>query len=1007
MKPLKLTMSAFGSFAGEETLDFSELGVNGIYLITGETGAGKTTVFDAVSFALYGEASGHARDKYRMLRSDFADETAKTYVELDFASGDNLYYIKRSIKKTGQDAVLTLPDGTTVSGDRNIKPKIVEIVGLDRDQFAQIVMIAQNDFLRFLQSGTDERVKILRSIFDTDALKYFQERLKTRKNQLGDELQIIRRDFDRHQVDPYKREEVFSAWETQIKEGQTALGEADQQLMELDKARAEIAAKIAVAEELIQRFTGLDAARAALVKHGAKAGEMSLLSEQRQRGETALRKVKPLADKAFEMNRQHKISLAELAEAKSNAEAALTELEEARKALAELPPLADAQTSFDKLKRECEAAADKLTKLTALQASHDSIARRQALLTKAQAELRYVEKTIEELPPLGDAQSAFEQLKRQHELTSERLAKLTALQKDHSTIIVKQAALESLQAEFKALNADFNLADNKYKLINEVFLRSQAGILAGSLTDGEPCPVCGSTEHPIPAKLSGNDVTEVKLKKAKDTADKAQNKRDGKASDCAVLKAETETLSRRLIADLSIFVSEAPWEKAGILLADLLSTTTAELDTLTNKKESDEKALSKITAALAGAIKKRDELSPKCTELKAENATMLKRFLDDFSEVSTNTTWDAAGELLAETLAQAKLSVDELTLRRKSNERALLKLSANWETATKRNTDAEAARRSALTLLTERENREREQRKLRNEAQDAYINSLSNNAFANEASYSSSLITEDELVKMTKQLTDYEIAGEQLNRDIKRLERETADKEKPDLKKLTAESDAMKAANQELRKKRDEIKSRLEQTARALKELRRSAEQFVNLEKQYAAVKQLSDTANGRLDFETYAQMAYFERVLRAANQRLKVMSQNRYSLMRKTDSYDGRKRSGLELEVLDAYTGKTRSASSLSGGESFMASLSLALGLSDVVQQSAGGIRLDAMFIDEGFGSLDAEVLDLAVRTLSDMAGGNRVIGIISHVAELRERIERQVRVEKSTIGSRISLVP
>ncbi|MDR3280100.1 MAG: hypothetical protein LBT23_06285, partial [Synergistaceae bacterium] len=190
-----------------------------------------------------------------------------------------------------------------------------------------------------------------------------------------------------------------------------------------------------------------------------------------------------------------------------------------------------------------------------------------------------------------------------------------------------------------------------------------------------------------------------------------------------------------------------------------------------------------------------------------------------------------------------------------------------------------------------------------------------------------------------------------------------------------------------------------------LDELRRAAERFSKLEHRYAAVKQLSDAANGKLDFETYAQTAYFERVLRAANTRLKLMSQNRYALLRKTDNDDGRKRSGLELEVMDAYTGKARSANSLSGGESFMTSLSLALGLSDVVQQSVGGIRLDAMFIDEGFGSLDPDVLELAVRTLSDMTGGGRIIGIISHVAELRERIDKQVRVEKTPSGSKISL--
>jgi len=216
MKPLKLTMSAFGSYADVQEVDFTRLGAVGLYLITGETGSGKTTIFDAISFALFGKASGTARDDYSMLRSDFAAERAKTFVELDFVSGSGHYSISRTIKKTGQDVVLILPDGTSISGDRNIKPKITEITGLDRDQFAQIVMIAQNDFLRFLQSNTDERLKILRRIFGTEALRQFQERLKSLVKQESDNRALLLHDFERHGVDVYKRHGIFAEWESQI-----------------------------------------------------------------------------------------------------------------------------------------------------------------------------------------------------------------------------------------------------------------------------------------------------------------------------------------------------------------------------------------------------------------------------------------------------------------------------------------------------------------------------------------------------------------------------------------------------------------------------------------------------------------------------------------------------------------------------------------------------------------------------------------------------------------------
>ena len=1063
MKPLWLEISAFGPFAGVERIDFSTLGENGLYLITGETGAGKTTVFDAISFALYGAASGEARGRHhQMLRSDFAGDKAKTYVRLDFTSGGGLYRIKREIKKSGQEVELTLPDGSSVGGDRNATPRIVEACGLDRDQFAQIVMIAQNDFLRFLQSKTDKRVEILRSIFGTGSLRFFQDSLRDRKKQLEDELNAVRRDFDRHQVDPYKREAVFQAWEAQIEADKAAVGADDAQLAELDKKRAEVAARAAIAEELAKKFSALEAARAVAAEHGAMAGEMGALAGRRELGEAALRKVKPLADRAVEAGRRHAASLAELTAALSSAKAAGAELGSAKKAIEGLRPLAEAQAAAEQLRRDWEAAEAKLAKLAALRISHAAIEGKQAMQAEAEAALRAVEETISGIPPLEESRGALDRLRRRHEQAADRMARLSALKSGYSSIAARQAALGRAQAELEASCAEFSVADGKYKSMNETFLRCQAGILASSLADGEPCPVCGSTEHPAPAKLSGGAATEAGLKKARDASDRAQAMRDGKAAECASRKTEFETLAKRFIADLNALSAsasggggdggdgaededgaattalpgriagdgrphgaegaadlgaadhdatdlEAAFGSARSLLLGLLGETGASLARLAAKTEADEKAYTEASALLAGAMRRREELSPKCAELKAEIATLAKRFVDDFLEFCENATWDAASELLPHALAQAQHAAGELGSLKQAAERELASLSSSWEAAMKRSTDAEAAYKSAMALLGERENREREQRSLREEAQAAYAGALAANAFADEAEYFGALVDEDALAIMAKRLSDYERAGEQLSRDIMRLETETAGKGKPDLEKLAGESSALGVAAAGLRARRDETRGRLLQVWRALDELRRSAARFERLEKRYAAVRQLSDAADGkaggRIDFETYAQMAYFERVLHAANQRLKAMSQGRYALHRKTEADDARRRAGLELEVMDAYTGKARSAASLSGGESFMASLSLALGLSDVVQQSVGGIRLDAMFIDEGFGTLDAEVLDLAVRTLSGMAGGDRVVGIISHVAELRERIDKQVRVEKTAAGSRIRL--
>ena len=862
MKPLKLIMSAFGSFADAQEIDFSELGATGLYLITGETGSGKTTIFDAISFALFGRASGTSRDDYSMLRSDFAAEKAKTYVELDFISGNNKYKIKRMIKKIGQEAVLLLPDGDLLSGDRNIRPKITEIIGLDRDQFAQIVMIAQNDFLRFLQSGTDERLKILRRIFGTESLKQFQERLKTLAKGESDKRALLLHDFERYEVDVYKRDDKFSEWEAQIKTGKVDLLETDALLSECDEQKQSLAAKLAIAEDISGKYADLAKFRHERDGHNAKEKEISGAKERATLGEIALLKVKPLADEAQKAAADHSAAEAGLKGAREQEAAVALELAEAANAIDSLTPLAGAQEAFAVVLKEWEDTADKLKSLLKL---HNEFA----------------------------------------------------------AISIKRSELEKKQAEFEELNTVFKSADERHRALEEAFLRNQAGIIASSLTDGEPCPVCGSVDHPSPACLTGEDISETKLKKAEAIKEKARSERESGSSACDMIKAEIDTRAKRFMSDMEGYIPNAKWESSESELGEMLSRTRAAEKELAGRKEADRKALDMLTA--------------------------------------------------------------------------------DWDKASKRKSNAESASQSARTLVTERAANEQRLLEQQDESRIAYITALRDNGFTDGAEYASALVTENELSKLRKSVSDYEKKGEQLMRDIARLELETADKEQPDIEDLRIKSETLGEKTKALSEKRDEINRRLSKIESALIELRRAASDFAKIEIAYASIKQLADAANGRLDFETYAQMAYFERVLRAANLRLKVMSQNRYALLRKTDSDDARKRSGLELEVMDSYTGKARAANSLSGGESFMASLSLALGLSDVVQHSAGGIRLDAMFIDEGFGTLDTEVLELAIRTLSEMAGSNRIIGIISHVTELRERIDKQIQVEKTPAGSRI----
>ncbi|MDR1834373.1 MAG: SMC family ATPase [Fusobacteriaceae bacterium] len=862
MKPICLEISAFGPYPGKEIIDFTVLGETGLYLITGETGSGKTTVFDAVSFALYGEASGQLRSK-SMLRSDFADPETKSYVALDFSSGGKKYTIRRDIDKTA--SVLTLPDGSTVSKEKAVGAKITEIIGLNHDQFAQIVMIAQNDFLRFLQSKVDDRLNILRRIFGTEKLKDFQNRLKEKANVLSHQLENIRRDFEKFGVETHGREETFREWTAQIEKDSARLRDLELRLEQNAKVKESLAKNTALATALHKLFEDLTENKNKMTAHAAKAHVIQEKKSRVERGKKALHMVKPLAD-------NH-----------AKAVLAANEAEKRRKLACD----------------EEKSAREKLS------LTED---KRKALSDPAQA-----------AEALAKRRSDWEKADEKHK-------KLQKLKTDYDVVIERARKLKKEQERFTVLEKEYDEADREYRQKNMAFLRNQAGIMAATLTPGAPCPVCGSLSHPNPAILTEADVTETAVKAAQTTLEKLRGKREEKALECGNLRTEIQVLKEAFLLAFSDF-----------------STATS-------------------------GIEIKNELFSLLDEAKAD-ASFQKTELD-------------------------------------RAEKALEKLKTDWETVAAAEEKAKAAHAAASALIREREETLQKEKLEAEQAGNSLAQALKENGFADETAYARDLLSEKELSLLEEEIADYRSKGDQLKAEELRLSGETAGKEKPDMDQLRELEDQNKKESRDLQEARDAVKGSRDRLRDNLALLQSSAKEYGETEEQYRILNQLSATANGKLDFETYAQMAYFEHVLRAANQRLSVMSQNRYTLVRKKVSSDGRQKFGLDIEVFDAYTQKSRPSASLSGGESFMASLSLALGLSDIVQQNAGGFHLDAMFIDEGFGTLDAEVLDLAIKTLSEMAGGGRTIGIISHVAELRERIDKQIRIKKTAEGSRIEQI-
>ncbi|MDD4542949.1 MAG: AAA family ATPase, partial [Clostridia bacterium] len=1043
MKPLILKMCAFGCYANEETLDFAKLSDKGLYLITGETGSGKTTIFDAISYALFGEASGFARSNSKMLRSDYAKDRTITFVEFTFSSDNKIFKIRRDItpqfhRNTDEvtykeNASLLLPDGTTISRTRDVSDKIIEIIGLNQSQFAQIVMIAQNDFLHFLLSSTDERVKILRHIFNTNILKYFQDELKSRSKYKDEERKRVIRDFEKYNVNYNNSKQQFKQWESEIADYNKEIEEIDEKLKEYDKTKDTLTTQLAKAENLYKVFENLAKQQETLKEHNLKSDEMYILSQHQKRGEVALHKVKHIADNFYEAEISHKKALLEYESAKSEVETAEQSLQSANKVISELPPLEEAQSKFEDIKSKWQEIFDKmnklskldkdysniiekqsnletisselnkveviianlpskektkedldkliislgkenekLSKLTSLQDEYNNIVNKQNNLTTYQDEYKTLTDTIKGLPSLEEAKKQFDQLLKDITEIGQEMEALTTLQSDLKVINDKKQILIEVQTKLINLNNNYNIAKEKYDNLNELFILGQAGLIAKTLRDGEPCPVCGSSNHPSPAKAPDSDISDIKLKELLSNSEGAKKVVDQKSKDCASLITEISLLEKQFNKNFLSHYQDYTEVNIEEFITDELAKTRIYYQELIERKPIDENYLTELTNQTENSVKREIELKQKCSTLDTEVSTLKNKFLND-NKALLSTTWDSVGTLLTNMLQNTQTIIDDLKIKESTDTQLFSELKENWENATNKQKDLysnkialessittqigifikdcsehisdvvwdsvgeklsvllkatkdneselsskkgndeitlnnlkkhwEEARNEQTKCNTElakkiaskeeRTKHEHDCMKKYEETQKLFVAAISKNNFNDEQDYLESLITEEELFEISNKVTTYEENGKQIKFEIKRLIEETANKEKPDLEKMKLDLDEVKENTKALRNNRDEIKSQLDRKVDILKELSNSAKELSIIENEYAIIKSLSDTANGKLDFETYAQMAYFERVLRAANQRLKVMSQNRYILLRKNESDDGRKRMG------------------------------------------------------------------------------------------------------------------
>ena len=874
MKPIKLTISAFGPYAGLTEIDFTAFEEGGLFLISGDTGAGKTTIFDAVSFALYGEGSGGGkRRKSKSFRSDYASLKAETFVEFTFSHKGRTYTVRRSpeyirAKKVGEGQVTQAAEAEFSCSQTeelltridDVNRRVEEIIGLNREQFSQTVMIAQGDFLKILNASSKERQGLFQQIFGTGLYADLQKKLQEmerdyrRDNELLDEkiksaaaLVVIEEDFEEaEKLEEYLSEPKYARLlaellEKQVQKQQDAGKALSRELESLRDQRDKLKEALTIGEEVNRQMDEL----AALREKGAslKSAETEICRKEGQ----------------------------------------LTAAEHARELDAEEGALQEKRTLAEKLSGEIETGKAHVEE----EAAACQEARRRLELAQQEAEgLTSLQERSRALTEAAELLTEFEKTQQRIEEQSRQVEKLAAV----------------------------SLADDEIFLEKKKsYYQNQAASMAKELKAGEPCPVCGSLEHPNLAAAEGTMVTKEELEEAEAARDRSAARLKEAELPLAGLEADARNQKERM-QTLGIDQTEGATAE---LLQEEIQALRIEADRIEEERRAAEKQAEDIRIALErskSALKKNEEY-------------------------------------LQETVETAN-----------AKEAALLQ------------------------LRTEK-------------------------GFATYEDYLSARMPEKERKLLDGEIRRFYEEKKSLSDRISDLEKKLAGKERADLQALQDSLDALNDGLNRAEEREKNAERALSLNEKALNQLTRAADEKERRGKRGAIIEELYKTTAGRvgqkvkITFEVYVQQYYFKQVVAAANLRLGQLAGGVFSLRCKEAAKDMRSQAGLDLDVLDRNTGQWRDVSTLSGGESFLASLALALGMSDVVQARSGGVRLDSMFIDEGFGSLDEASLHQALSLLARLADGKRLIGVISHMPELKEAIDRKILVRKTVAGAAVEI--
>ena len=893
MKPIKLTMSAFGPYREETIIDFDKLGESGLFLVTGDTGAGKTTIFDAISFALFNDVSGSNRP-VTSLRSDFAT-TEDTYVELVFEHKNKIYTVRRTPpyerqKNRGEGVTKNLADASLSYDDKiitktsNVNEKIIEIIGINSKQFKQIAMLAQGEFLNILFAKSEDRTEVFRKIFETDIYNIITKNLYELAKNNRAELDSLKMNFETNseniiwkekpvsvELIDYKKiveadiEQILNSLSNEIEEQKEEYKEVEKEIEKIGKDTKKLESKIAKTKEQnkkVEEYQMLKATK-------------SILKEQEKSIKEDEKKVKT----------NEKI-LASVLPKEKILEKLKEEIKKNNKQIKDLEEKIELEKEIENENNENIKRIEELKKIL-----------------KEYAKIQEENKKIQDLN-----------------------AKI-----DEIAILNKEK--ESLVKKYEKSNEKYQDKVKEYLKQEDAFFKEQAGIIAEKLEKGKPCPVCGSTEHPIKAKKSKSVLTKEELEDLKKEKEKLEKEDSKYKEQITVVNTKYDSI-----------LAEIPESKKSNFVL--------------------EKYIEKIQ-------KQKKEIDEKKLNIKDKFETIYYKVTEGYTDIDEFEFDEFKDEFNRRIKEDADKMIKNNTLL--NNTKKIVE-----------NTDKECQEKYA-----------------------DFIETIKKLGFKNEEDYKKNLLGEDKIAEIKEKIEKYKEKQISNKAKLETLEKEISKKEIIDISKDEEQLDELVNKQKEQKKIQLKLKSNLDSNEKFDKALKRTADLLKEQMVKVAKIEELSKLASGtavgkrKIAFEQYVQATYFDMIINEANKRLINMTDNRYILLRKKSADKISEKMALDLDVLDNYNGKIRDVKSLSGGESFKAALALALGLSDIIQSYSGGVVIDTLFIDEGFGTLDMESREQAVNTLIQLAGDNKLIGIISHVTELQERLDKKIIVSKTQNGS------